>query len=62
MKHRNSLEDLDSPVQRDMTITPNVPGLIGPTRKSKRQAEKVLLMVNPIETRRNMAEKKSLPE
>jgi len=31
----------------------NVPGLIGPTRQSKKKVEKVLMTVNIMETRRN---------
>jgi len=54
----NSIEDLECPEQRDVSATPNVPGLIRPTRKSERQAEKVLMTVNAIETRRNKGVKK----
>jgi len=53
-----SIEDPDCPVQRDVSATPNVPGLIRPTWKSKRQAETVLMTVNVIETRRNKEVKK----
>jgi len=49
----NSIEDLECPEQRDVSAAPNVPGLIWPTPKSKRQAEKILVTVNAIETRRN---------
>jgi len=49
----NSVEDPECPEQQDVSATPNVPGLIRPTRKSKRQAEKVLMTVSAIETRRN---------
>jgi len=49
----NSIEDLDCPDQWDVSAAPNVPGLIWPTQKSKRQAQKVLMTVNAIETRRN---------
>ena len=41
-----------------MSAAPNVPGLIRPTRKSRRQAENVLMTVNVIEKRRNMGVKK----
>jgi len=54
------MKDLECPEQQDMSITPNVPRFILPTRKSKRQAEKVLLTVNAIETRMNKGEKKKL--
>jgi len=50
--------DPEWPEQRDVSTAPNVPGLIGPTRKSKRQAGKVLMTVNAIETRRNKGVKK----
>jgi hypothetical protein len=49
----NSIEDSESSLQWEVSATPNVPGLIWPTRKSKRQAEKVLVKVTAIETRRN---------
>jgi len=54
----NSIEDPECPEQRDVSAAPNVPGLIRPTQKSKRQAEKVLMTVNAIETRRNKGVKK----
>jgi len=40
-------------MQRDMGAEPNVTGLIRPTRKAKRQADRVLMTVNAIGTRRN---------
>jgi hypothetical protein len=49
----NGIEDLECPLQGDVSPTPNVPGLIRPTRKAKRQTEKVFVIVNPIEMRRN---------
>jgi len=49
----NSIEDPECPEQQDVSEVPNVPDLIRPTLKSKRQAEKVLVKVNAIETRRN---------
>jgi len=58
MEQDNSIEDPESPEQRDVSAVPNVPGLIRPTRKSKRHAEKVLVTVNAIETRRNKGVKK----
>jgi len=54
----NSIEDPECPEQRDVSAASNVPGLIRPTRKSKRQAEHVLMTVNAIETRRNQGVKK----
>jgi len=41
-----------------VSAVPNVPGLIWPARKSKSQAEKVLMMANAIETRRSKGVKK----
>jgi len=49
----DSIEDLQCLEQRDVRAALNVPGLIRPTRKSKRQDEKVLMTVNAIETRGN---------
>jgi hypothetical protein len=57
MEQHNSIEDPASSEQRDVSAAPNVPGLIRPTRKSKRHAEKVLAKVNAIETRRNQGVK-----
>ena len=54
----NSFVDPDYPEQQDLSAAPNVPGLIWPTRKSKRQAGKVLMMVNAIERRRNKGMKR----
>ena len=54
----NSIEDPICPEQRDVSTESNVPGLIRPARKSKRQAEKMLLTVNAIESRRNLGVKK----
>jgi len=56
----NSIMDLECPKQRDLCAAPNSPGLIWPTRKYKRQPEKVLMTVNAIETRSNMGVKKKL--
>jgi len=53
MEPDNSIEHPECPAQRDVSTTPNVPGLIRPTQKSKRHAEKMLVTVNAIETRRN---------
>jgi hypothetical protein len=49
----NGIEDPEWPLRRDVSGEQTVTGLIRPTRISKRQAEKVLVMVNAIETRRN---------
>jgi hypothetical protein len=53
MEQDNTIEDAESPEQRDVTAAQNVTGLIRHTRKSKRHAEKVLVTVNAIEMRRN---------
>jgi len=53
-----SIEDPECPEQQDVSAAPNVSGLIWPTWKSTRQAEKVLMTVDAIETRRNMGVKK----
>jgi len=47
------IENSEYPEQQDVSTAPNVPGLVRPRRKSKRQAEKVLVMVNAVEMRRN---------
>ena len=57
-KHNNCIEDPECPEQQDVRAAPNVPALVRPTRKSKRQAEKVLVTVNAVETRRNNGGKK----
>ena len=49
----NSIWDPEWPKQWDMSAVPNDPGFIRPTQKSQRKAEKVLVIVNAIETRRN---------
>ena len=49
----NGIEDPQYPLQRDVSSAPNVPRLIRPTQKLKRQAEKLLVMVDAIKTRRN---------
>jgi len=54
----NRIKDPNSPEQQDVSAPPNVPGLIWPTQRSKRQAEKVSMMVNAIETRRKKGVKK----
>jgi hypothetical protein len=55
--HNNCLEDPEVPEQQDVSATPNVPRLVRPIRKSKRQAEKVRLMVNAVEILRNKGRK-----
>jgi len=53
IKHYKSIEDPECPEQWDVSTAPNVPGLTRPTRKSWSHAEKVLMTVNAIETRRD---------
>jgi len=53
MEQDNGFEDQECPEQWDVSAAPNVPGLIRPIWKAKRLPQKVLLMVNAIETRRN---------
>jgi hypothetical protein len=57
-EHNNGIEDPECPALQDVSAAPNVPGLVRPTRKSKRQAEQVLMTVNAVETRRNKGGKK----
>jgi len=54
----NGIEDPECPGQQDVSAAQNVPALLRPTRKSKRQAEKVLMTVIAVETRRNTGGKK----
>jgi len=54
----NSNDNAQCPQQQHLSATPNFPGLIWPTRNSKRPAKKVLVMVNAMETRRNKGVKK----
>jgi len=52
------IEDSECPEQQNVSAVPNVPGLVRPTWKLKRQAKKVLVTVNTVETRRNKGWKK----
>ena len=58
IEHNNGIEDPECPEQQDVSTAPNVPGLVWPTRKSKRQCEKVLMKDNTAEIRRNKGGKK----
>jgi hypothetical protein len=62
MDQDNRIEDPESPAQWDVRSAQNVPRLIRPTRKSKRHAEKVFVMVDAIETRSSNRVKKSRTE
>jgi len=53
IEQNNGIEDLECPAQQDLSAAANVPGLVRPPRKSKRQAEKLLVTINAAETRRN---------
>jgi len=58
IEHHNGIKNSEWPEQQDVSAAPNVLRSVWPTRKSKRQAEKVLLTVNAVETRRNKGGKK----
>jgi hypothetical protein len=58
IEYINCIEAPECPEQQDVSATANVPALVWPTRKSKRQAEKVLVTVNAAEMRRNKGGKK----
>ena len=60
IEHTNCIEDPECPVLQELRAAANVPGLVRPTLKSKREAEKVLVTVNGAETRRNKGGKKKL--
>jgi hypothetical protein len=49
IEHNNCLEVPEWPEQQVVTAMRNVPRLVRPTRKSKRQAEKVIVTVNTAE-------------
>jgi hypothetical protein len=49
----NGIADAECLLQWDMSTAPNIPRLIRPIQKLNTQAEKVLVRVNAIETRRN---------
>jgi hypothetical protein len=57
-EHNNCIQDLECPEQQVLSASPNIPGLVQPTWKPKRQAEKVLVTVNTVETWRNKGGKK----
>jgi len=58
IEQHNSIEDPDWAEQLIESAAANPPRLFRPTHKSKRYAEKVLMTVNAIETRRNKGVKK----
>jgi hypothetical protein len=58
LEQDNVIKDSETTAQRDVSAALNVPGLIGPTQKSKRLAEMLIVMVSAMETRRNKGKKK----
>jgi len=58
IEHNNGIEHPECPGQHNVSAAPNAPRLVWPTRKLNRQAEKMFLMVNTIETERNKGVKK----
>jgi len=58
MKFGNGIEAAESPEHRDVSATQNVSRLIWPTWRSMRQAEKELMTVTAMETRRYNGNKK----
>jgi hypothetical protein len=58
IEHNNGIEDPECPEQQDVSPAPNVPGFVWPPRKSRREAENVLVTFNAVETRRNKGGKK----
>ena len=57
MELDNGMEASESPELQDVSSTPNVLGVIRPTRKLKNKAEDSLVTVNAITTRRNKGNK-----
>ena len=53
IEQENAIEALEFPEQHDVRAAPIDPRLIRPKLKSERQADKVFVMVNAIEMRRN---------
>ena len=58
IEQHNCIQGPECPEQQDVSGAQNVPGMFPPTRNSNRQAEKVLVTVNAIETRKNKGGKK----
>jgi hypothetical protein len=57
LEQDNVIEDLETTAQQDVSAAHNVPGLIRPTLRSKRQAEKLIVTVSTMKTRRNKGHK-----
>jgi hypothetical protein len=54
----NGIKDLKTPEQQDMFVAPNVLGMIWPTQKPNGVAQKLSVMVNARQIRRNGGIKK----
>jgi hypothetical protein len=50
IEHNNGSEDPECPEKQDVSATPNMPRLVWPTQKLKRQAENASVTVNAVET------------
>jgi hypothetical protein len=59
IEHNNRIAVSECPEQHDVSATPDVHGLVRPTQKSQRMAEKVLATVNAAKTRKNKRGKKT---
>jgi hypothetical protein len=57
LEQANVIEDPETPAQQNVSATPHVPRLIGPSRKSKKWSEKIIITVNVMEPRRNTGNK-----
>jgi hypothetical protein len=60
IEYKNRFRDLKCPDRQHITVAPNVSELVWPIWKVQTQFDKVLVMFNAIETRRNTTEKKKL--
>jgi hypothetical protein len=58
IEHNTYIEDTKCLELQDAGAAPILPGSVRPTRKSKRQAGKVVMMVNAVEMWRNKGGKK----
>jgi len=58
IERENCIDDPENPEHRDSSASPNVPGSIWPPQTSKRQAGKMLVTVNRLESSRNKGIKK----
>jgi len=58
MEPDNGSDNSDTVEQPNVSAVPNVPRLIWPIPRSTKKVEKVLMMVNITETRRNKGSKK----